>query len=127
MHFVAAMVYWVIVAVWLMVLITIAALYVRNPKTFGATRLLLAVLAIDTFRNVFENVYFGLYFGSQYGVFPAELARVLGLPLLLIVPKLLNVRLPGVWPVAATLAAARCAGARHCPAGPKDRRRGSAA
>jgi signal transduction histidine kinase len=90
MHLAAAMVYWVVVAVWLTVLSTIAFFYVRNPRAFGTTRLLLAVLSIDTFRNVFENVYFGLYFGAQYGIFPSKLAGVLGLPVLLIVPKLLN-------------------------------------
>jgi len=91
MQFAAAMVYWAIVAVWLTVFITIAILYIRNPKAFGATRLLLAVLALDTFRDIFENVYFGLYFGSQYGLFPEELAGILGLPALLFIPKVLNV------------------------------------
>lgn len=91
MNMAAAMVYWVIVAVWLTVLGAIVVFYIRNPQAFGATRLLLVVLAIDTFRDIFENVYFGLYFGSQYGVFPAKLAAALGLPILLFMPKLLNV------------------------------------
>jgi signal transduction histidine kinase len=90
MHAAAAMVYWVVVAVWLTVLGTIAFFYVRNPQAFGTTRLLLAVLSVDTFRNVFENVYFGIYFGAQYGIFSAKLVSVLGLPILLIIPKLLN-------------------------------------
>jgi hypothetical protein len=60
MNLVAAGTYWVIVAIWLTVLGTIALYYVRNPRVFGATRLLLTVLCVDTFRNVFENVYFGL-------------------------------------------------------------------
>jgi signal transduction histidine kinase len=90
MNAAAAMIYWVVVAVWLTVLGTIAFFYVRNPQTFGTTRLLLAVLSVDTFRNVFENVYFGIYFGAQYGIFSAKLAGVLGLPILLIIPKLLN-------------------------------------
>jgi diguanylate cyclase (GGDEF)-like protein len=87
----AALIYWVIVALWLTVLGTIIFFYVRNPQVFGATRLLLAVLSIDTLRNIFENVYFGLYFGSTYGILPSGLAAVLGHPILLIVPKLLNV------------------------------------
>jgi signal transduction histidine kinase len=90
MNAAAAMVYWVVVAVWLTVLGTIAFFYVRNPQAFGTTRLLLAVLSVDTFRNVFENVYFGIYFGAQYGIFSAKLVSVLGLPILLIIPKLLN-------------------------------------
>jgi signal transduction histidine kinase/DNA-binding response OmpR family regulator len=91
MNVVAAMTYWAIVAVWLTVLSTIVYLYIQNPRAFGASRLLLAVLLIDTSRNLVENVYFGLYFGSQYGILPASLTNLLGLPILLIVPKLLNI------------------------------------
>ena len=91
MSFIAASVYWVIVALWLSVMATIIVSYARNPHAFGTTRLLLAVLAIDTFRNIFENVYFGLYFGSQYGFFPTEIVSVLGQPAFLIVPKILNI------------------------------------
>ena len=87
----AALIYWVIVAVWLIVLATIAVFYVRNPRTFGTTRLLLAVIGIDTIRNIVENVYFGLYFGGQYGLFSSEISKLLGNPYLLIVPKLINV------------------------------------
>jgi diguanylate cyclase (GGDEF)-like protein len=91
MSMAAALIYWVIVLIWLMVLGTIAVFYVRNPHTFGTTRLLLAVLCIDTIRNIVENVYFGLYFGSRYEFFPASLAALMGQPILLIVPKMLNV------------------------------------
>lgn len=72
-------------------LATIAWFYARNPRAFGTTRLLLAVLAIDTTRNVFENIYFGLYFGSQYSLLAPEMAQVLGRPALLILLKLLNI------------------------------------
>jgi diguanylate cyclase (GGDEF)-like protein/PAS domain S-box-containing protein len=87
----AALVYWVIVALWLAVLATVGVVYLRNPRTFGTTRLLLAVVAIDTVRNVIENLYFGLYFGAQYGLFPGAIVGVLGNPGLLIIPKLINV------------------------------------
>lgn len=90
MNLAAALIYWAIVALWLTVLGTIVYFYVRNPPAFGTTRLLLAVLAIDTFRNIFENTYFGFYFGSQYGVFPDSVAALLGQPALLIAPKILN-------------------------------------
>jgi diguanylate cyclase (GGDEF)-like protein len=90
MSFIAASVYWVIVFVWLTVLLTLLVFYVRNPPIFGTTRLLLAVVAIDTLRNVIENVYFGVYFGAQYGMFPAAAIAVLGNPYLIIIPKLLN-------------------------------------
>jgi diguanylate cyclase (GGDEF)-like protein len=91
MHLTAALIYWVITFIWLTVLATLVVFYVRNPRVFGTTRLLLAVVAIDTLRNIVENVYFGLYFGGQYGLFPATFVTVLANPYLLIVPKLLNV------------------------------------
>lgn len=91
MSLAAALVYWVIVGLWLTVLGTLLVFYVRNQRVFGATRLLLAVVAIDTLRNIIENVYFGVYFGAQYGIFSSEIVPVLGRPYLLILPKLANV------------------------------------
>src|SRR3954469_20994957 len=91
MHTATALIYWIIIALWLAVLMTVARAYVRNPKTFGITRLLLIVVGVDTLRNIIENLYFGLYFGSQYGVFPGSIADVLGSPYLLILPKVANV------------------------------------
>jgi hypothetical protein len=91
MSFVAATIYWVIVALWLAVLGTVCISYLRNRRVFGSARLLLSVVAIDTLRNIIENVYFGLYFGAQYGLFPGTIVGVLGNPQLLIVPKLINV------------------------------------
>ncbi len=91
MKLAAALIYWPIVALWMTVLGAAILFYIRNPETFGTTRLLLAVLAIDTLRNVVENTYFGLYFGGQYGVLPVSLIGFLGQPVLLILPKLLNV------------------------------------
>lgn len=91
MNLAAALIYWVIIALWLAVLVTVCIAFVRNPRTFGTVRLLLAVLTIDTSRNIVENLYFGLYFGGQYGLFPAAIVGVLGNPNYLIIPKLLNV------------------------------------
>jgi diguanylate cyclase (GGDEF)-like protein len=91
MQLVAALIYWLIVALWLGVLVAVLVYYSRNPKIFGATRLLLFVVALDTCRNIVENTYFGLFFGSQYGFFPAGIAGVLGNPALIIIPKLVNV------------------------------------
>src|SRR5579872_6699567 len=87
----AALIYWLIISLWLAVLVAIGSAYVRNSKTFGTVRLLLAVLVIDTIRNIAENLYFGLYFGGQYGLFPTSIVGVLGNPYLLILPKILNV------------------------------------
>jgi diguanylate cyclase (GGDEF)-like protein len=91
MSFAAAMVYWVIVAIWATVLCSTIYFYIRNPSVFGTTRLLLVVIGIDAFRNIFENVYFGFYFGAQYGVLPAQIGRALGDPHLLLLPKLMNI------------------------------------
>jgi diguanylate cyclase (GGDEF)-like protein len=91
MNIVAASVYWVIVVLWLTIITTVAKFYFRNDQTFGSTRLLLAVLALDATRNIIENVYFGVYFGSKLGVFRASLAHTLGNPYLLILPKLANI------------------------------------
>ena len=91
MQLVAALIYWMIVALWLVILATVLIYYYRNPQIFGTTRLLLFVIALDTCRNIVENIYFGLFFGSQYGFLPAGIAGVLGNPSLLIIPKLLNV------------------------------------
>jgi hypothetical protein len=91
MNVAAASIYWVIVVLWITVLVTVLVSYVKNPRAFGTTRLLLCVLAIDTFRNIFENVYFGVYFGGMYGLFPHVVVTVLGQSMLLIAPKILNI------------------------------------
>lgn len=91
MSLVAALIYWVIISLWLAVLTAVAVAFVRNPRTFGAARLLLSVIVIDTVRNIIENLYFGLYFGGQYGLFPAAIVGVLGNPSYLILPKVMNV------------------------------------
>jgi diguanylate cyclase (GGDEF)-like protein len=91
MSLAAALIYWVIIAIWLSVLTPVCVAFVRNPRTFGAVRLLLSVIVIDTVRNIVENLYFGLYFGGQYGLFPASIVGVLGDPAYLILPKVMNV------------------------------------
>ncbi len=91
MQLITALIYWVAVAIWLTVLTIVAIHYIRNPRIFGTTRLLLFVVAIDTFRNLVENVYFGLFFGGQYGLFSPKIAATLGNPYLLIQPKLFNI------------------------------------
>lgn len=88
---VAAALYWIIVAIWLGVLL--CTLYFSRGKTliFGSARILLAVVAIDTIRDIIENIYFGMYFGSQYGFFDKGVASVLGQPVLLMLPKIANI------------------------------------
>jgi hypothetical protein len=54
-----------------------------QPRTFGAVRLLLSVIVIDTTRNIVENLYFG-----QYGLFPASVVGVLDNPNYLILHRI---------------------------------------
>jgi PAS domain S-box-containing protein len=91
MSLAAALIYWVIISLWLAVLTAVGVAFWRNPRTFGAVRLLLSVIVIDTVRNIIENLYFGLYFGGQYGLFPTAIVGVLGNPTYLIIPKVMNV------------------------------------
>jgi diguanylate cyclase (GGDEF)-like protein len=90
MTYAAIYIYWAIVALWLTVLSSVVYYYVRNPRAFGSTRLLLTVIGIDTFRNIAENIYFGFYFGGKYGLFPRWITEVLERPELLILPKVTN-------------------------------------
>lgn len=91
MQLITGLIYCLAVIVWLVVLGTVLYYYVRNPRIFGTSRLLLLVIAVDTVRNLVENVYFGLFFGGQYGYFPAALAKGLGDPAFVILPKVLNI------------------------------------
>jgi diguanylate cyclase (GGDEF)-like protein len=91
MQLITGLIYCVAVIVWLAVLGTVVYYYVRNPRIFGTSRLLLLVIVIDTVRNLVENVYFGLFFGGQYGFFPAAMAISLGDPAFVILPKVLNI------------------------------------
>lgn len=87
----AAFIYWLIVALWVLVLVTVCVAFARNRSALGIVRLLLFVILVDTVRNIIENLYFGLYFGGQYGLLPAYLVGILGNPNYLIVPKIINV------------------------------------
>src|ERR1039458_8015673 len=87
----AFLLYWTIVAAWLAVVSIAGLAFIRNPRTFGAVRLLLVVLIIGAVRNLFENFYFGLYFGAQEGFLFAELGPLLGNPSIRIIPKLMNI------------------------------------
>jgi diguanylate cyclase (GGDEF)-like protein len=91
MQLITALIYWVVVALWLVVLGTVAYQYVRNPRIYGTARLLLIVVAVDTVRNIAENAYFGVFFGSEYGLFSPAFATTLGNPKLLILPKIMNI------------------------------------
>jgi diguanylate cyclase (GGDEF)-like protein len=92
----AALIYWLIVAIWISVLFASIAFYINHRRTFVTVRLLLVVLALDALRNVIENVYFGLYFGSKLGLLPAIIGIRLSHPYFLIMPKIANVGAGGI-------------------------------
>jgi hypothetical protein len=70
MKLITALTYWVIVALWAAVLVTLIVSYLRESRRFEPMRLLLIVLGIDILRNLIENSYFGMFFGAEYGLFP---------------------------------------------------------
>lgn len=91
MHILVTSTYLIILCLWLAVLAMVCITYRRSPRIFGATRLLLAVVAIDTTRNIIENAYFGLYFLSRYKIITGAIASHLDHTYFLIIPKLVNI------------------------------------
>ncbi len=87
----AALLYWIIVGIWILVLACTLRYGTTKNIVIGSARVLLLVVALDTLRDIVENVYFGMYFGSQYGLFDKGIGSVLGQPLLLMLPKFLNI------------------------------------
>ncbi|MBL8643418.1 MAG: PAS domain-containing protein [Rhodospirillaceae bacterium] len=102
MNLAAALLYWVIVGLWLAVLVAIGISYKRSPRQFGSARLLLLVILIDTVRNIAENIYFGVYWGGQFGLFSTEIISPLNNSTYVLLIKLLNV-LAGVLVLAVLL------------------------
>ena len=80
MNTITASTYWVIVAIWLVTIATAGYFYFSNKRIIRTARLLLLVVVLDAVRNIIENIYFGLFFGSKYGLFSADVGRVLGNP-----------------------------------------------
>ncbi len=78
MNLTTALTYWIIVALWATIFATAAYFYFVNKQTFGTVRLLLAVMALDSLRNIIENTYFGMYFGSKYGLCCRQLLSYTG-------------------------------------------------
>ena len=87
----AAILYWIIVTIWVLVLGCTLRYGTTKSVVIGSARVLLLVVALDTVRDIIENVYFGMYFGSQYGLFDKGIGSALGQPLLLMLPKFLNI------------------------------------
>ena len=93
---ITGLIYCVAVLVWLAVLGIVLFEYIRNPRIFGTTRLLLLVVAIDTCRNLVENIYFGLFLAGSMGTSPPRWRKVLATPRTSYIPKVLNIVAGGV-------------------------------
>ena len=91
MKLLAVLTYWLVVALWLIILERLISFYKRNSRLDGIIKHLLIIVGLDAIRNIIENSYFGLFFGAQLGMFPAAIAVILGTPAHLILPKLTNV------------------------------------
>jgi len=85
-----ALLYWVIVALWLAVLVTLVVFVMRTRDVAHTMGLLLLVLGIDTVRNIVENIYFGIYWGAVLGLFPANYAAPLEVWYAVAIPKVIN-------------------------------------
>lgn len=87
MNLMTALAYWLIVGVWLIVLCTVFVFYRRNPRGFGATRLLLVVVAIEAFCNIVETAWVD----GQPGPFAGDLVNGSDGTFFAILPKLVNI------------------------------------
>lgn len=85
-----ALLYWVIVALWIAILTTLIVFVVRRGDIARTMGLLILVLVIDTVRNIVENIFFGVYWGAELGLFPASYAEPLRAPLAVAIPKVIN-------------------------------------
>lgn len=83
--------YWVVTALWLVILVLYVVKLRQSKLAGGGIAVLLVILSIDAFRTVLENVYFGAYHNSRLGVFPESWAEILGNPSLLLFPKGVNI------------------------------------
>lgn len=82
--------YWLLFVIW-GVILAIYLTNLRRLRAYGqAVSVLLIILALDAFRTLFESAYFGSYFTSFYGYLPFSVYERLSHPVLLILPKLLN-------------------------------------
>ena len=88
--FATGTIYFFLSVLWMIILVLFIGQY-RTARIGSPTlSILLAVLAIDSFRTLFESVYFGLLFNSYLAVHNAKIHEILENPLLLAIPKTFN-------------------------------------
>jgi signal transduction histidine kinase len=90
MDLAVALLYWVIVALWLTVLAALIGFVLRSRDVAGTMGLLVLVLGIDAVRNIVENIYFGIYWGAVLGLFPESYAGPLKVWYAVAIPKVIN-------------------------------------
>ena len=88
--YITPIIYWVLIGVWTYILF----FYLRKIRSFHQKdklfRLMLIVLAIDSFRTVLESVYFGAWYTSLSLLIPIEVFNYLKQPQIVFIPKIVN-------------------------------------
>jgi PAS domain S-box-containing protein len=91
LEYFAPMSYWVVTALWLVILVLYVVKLRQSKLAGGGIAVLLVILSIDAFRTVLENVYFGAFHNSRLGLLPPSWAEFLGDPSNLLFPKGVNI------------------------------------
>lgn len=88
--FATPVIYWALIIIWTYILV----FYIRKIKIISShdklLKLLLIVLAIDSFRTVFESLYFGAWYTSLSELIPIEVFNYLAQPQIVFIPKVIN-------------------------------------
>ena len=89
-RFATPAIYWALIIIWTYILV----FYIRKVKTISShdklLKLLLIVLAIDSFRTVLESIYFGAWYTSLSELIPIEVFNYLAQPQIVFIPKVIN-------------------------------------
>lgn len=86
----AKSIYWVLSLLWGIIAILFIAQFRAEHLQYPTLSVLIAILAIDSFRTFFESLYFGLFFNSYLGIIAPKFHEFLGNPAYLIIPKVFN-------------------------------------
>ena len=90
MMLVTAFIYWSLVVCWSAIIIFYARQYLRFKRIYPLLTTLLIVLFIDGTRTLIESIYFGARYTARTGIIPRYLYAVLDQPLLVAIPKTIN-------------------------------------
>lgn len=83
-------IYWLLIIMWGFIFIFYLNRLIRTKNMDQLIRLLLIILAIDSFRTWFESAFFGLWYTSLAGLLPAYVNDFLTQPKIVFIPKIIN-------------------------------------